>query len=86
MPLADLQHHLDSLRAGTLGVTAFCEAARATPLPDALPSRFGEVLHNLCDRLESSALFDGESCSFSQTDLFEAFQTWLDRAGERLRG
>jgi hypothetical protein len=38
------------------------------------------VLHALLDRLESSALFAEESCSFSQTDLLDSLQLWLDKA------
>ncbi len=45
---------------------------------------YGEALADLLDRLESSALFAGESCSFSDTDLLQAMQAWLDRAEARL--
>jgi hypothetical protein len=34
----------------------------------------------LLDRLESSALFTEESCSFSQRDQFASLQMWLDKA------
>ena len=53
-------------------------------LQQALPPRFGEVLLPLLDRLESSALFSEESCSFSQRDLLDSLQLWLDKARERL--
>nr|WP_050784215.1 hypothetical protein [Acidovorax delafieldii] len=46
----------------------------------ALPPRYGEVLLGLLDRLESSALFSEESCSFSQKDLLDSLQMWVDKA------
>ncbi|MEY2619243.1 MAG: hypothetical protein RL522_2245 [Pseudomonadota bacterium] len=83
---------LDALRqataarqAATLGTAAFCERVRALHLPPALPPAFGQVLADLLDRMESSALFSGESCSFSEADLDAALQTWIERAQARLR-
>ncbi|MDA7417368.1 hypothetical protein PGB34_13440 [Xenophilus arseniciresistens] len=67
----------------TLG--QLCDTARqAHALQAALPPRFSEVLLNLLDRLESSALFSEESCSFSQKDLLDSLQLWGEKAGERL--
>ena len=40
------------------------------------------VLLNLLDRLESSALFSEESCSFSQKDLVGNLTMWVEKAGE----
>ena len=45
-----------------------------------LLDKFGEVLANLLDRIEASALFSEESCSFSQKDLFDSLQLWADKA------
>ena len=50
----------------------------------ALPEKFGEVLGNLLDRIEASALFSEESCSFSQKDLLASLQMWADKARLRL--
>ena len=50
----------------------------------ALPEKFGVVLGNLLDRLESSALFSEESCSFSHGDLLDSLALWLDKAELRL--
>ena len=50
----------------------------------ALPEKFGIVLGDLLDRLEASALFSEESCSFSQKDLLDSLQLWADKAGARL--
>jgi hypothetical protein len=54
----------------------------AASLP--LPEKFGLVLGDLLDRIESSALFSGESCSFSQKDLLDNLQLWADKARVRL--
>ncbi len=41
---------------------------------------------NLLDRLESSALFSEESCSFSQKDLLDNLSLWVDKARAQLGG
>ena len=79
--LHTLQTALAQLRAGTLSVQAFSTQARKLDaLLSALPPRYGEVLLGLLDRLESSALFTDESCSFSHRDLQDSVQLWLDKA------
>lgn len=84
--LEQLTQHLSALRDGRLGAHAFSHRARAqTDLLAALPPKFGTVLHGLLDRLESSALFDAESCSFNQRDLLDSLQLWLDKAEQALR-
>lgn len=83
--LAPLQAEFDALRAGHSRAADFSRQARAhTALLAALPPRYTEVLLGLLDRLESSALFAEESCSFSQTDLLDSLQLWLDRATQQL--
>ncbi|MDQ0017017.1 class 3 adenylate cyclase [Variovorax boronicumulans] len=79
--------HIAALNSGGGGgsVTALSNDARAsTELLGALPPRYGEVLLNLLDRLESSALFSEESCSFSQKDLLDNLQVWVDKARGQL--
>ena len=77
---------IDALRNGRgESVTALSNEARASSeLLAALPPRYGEVLLNLLDRLESSALFSEESCSFSQKDLLDNLQAWADKARAQL--
>ncbi|AVQ81212.1 MULTISPECIES: hypothetical protein [unclassified Variovorax] len=66
-------------------VTALSDEARGSAeLLAALPPRYGEVLLNLLDRLESSALFSEESCSFSQKDLLDNLKVWADKARGQL--
>ena len=83
--LSALGQSLAQLRAGALGVAAFCAQARTQePLLAALPPRYGEVWLGLLDRLESSALFSEESCSFSQSALLDNLDLWLQKAALQL--
>ena len=83
--LQTLQTALAELRAGTLPVQTFsAQASELDALLAALPPRYGEVLLGLLDRLESSALFTDESCSFSHRDLIDSVQLWLDKAAAQL--
>lgn len=83
--LGAVQQALDALRGGSLSAHAFSAAVRGeTTLLAALPPRYGEVLGGLLDRLESSALFAEESCSFSQGDLADSVQLWIDKASAAL--
>ncbi|MCZ8257368.1 MAG: hypothetical protein O9327_17090 [Polaromonas sp.] len=76
---------LQQLRDGTLGAAAFSQlAAQQQSLAAALPGRFNDVLSQLLNGLESSALFTEESCSFSQTELLDSLQLWIDKAGLQL--
>lgn len=84
--LDTLQADLQRLRSGDIRVQAFSEQARGRQaLLARLPPKFGEVLNDLLDRLESSALFSEESCSFSQSGLLDNLQLWIDKARERLQ-
>lgn len=79
--LSTLSQALQQLRGNALNVPAFSRLAQNQPdLLAALPPQYAEVLHNLLDRLESSALFSEESCSFSQVALLDNLQLWLDKA------
>jgi hypothetical protein len=55
---------------------------QATLLP--LPARYGEVLNGQLDRMESSALFSEESCSFSHKDQLDALKIWLEKAHQQM--
>ena len=79
--LQQLDLALTELQAGRLDTRQFVALARDQPaLLAQLPPRYAEVLHGLLDRLESSALFDAESCSFSQRDLTDSMRLWLQKA------
>ncbi len=84
--LAALQAALTAHRQGSLAASALGDLARAQKdLRAALPPRYGEVLLNMLDRLEASALFTEESCSFSRSGLLDHLQAWVDQAGTALQ-
>jgi hypothetical protein len=85
MKFETLQRDLRAARAGELDMGTFARRLRGLILPAALPPKFGEVLLNIADRMESSALFDDDSCSFSQSDLLDALEVWAQKAQEKLR-
>ena len=79
--LAALAQALQAFERGEHTAATLSTLARQqTALLAALPPRYGEVLLNVLDRLESSALFAEESCSFSQKDLVANLQMWVYKA------
>lgn len=79
--LATFAQALQAFERGEHTPAALSTLARQqTTLLAALPARYGEVLLNLLDRLESSALFSEESCSFSQKDLVANLGMWVEKA------
>ena len=83
--LQAIEELLVRLRQGSCPVAPLCQCARsAQALLAALPERYGQVLNEITDRLESSALFTEESCSFSQGGLLDNLQLWLDKARAQL--
>jgi hypothetical protein len=83
--LATLRIALTDLRNNARTDHAFVQTARSQEaLFQALPPKFEEVWLGLVDRLESSALFSEESCSFSQTDLLDNLALVLDKAEAKL--
>ena len=87
--------HLDTLQRMTQSLSACARGEQpaselvqqwrreASALP--LPERFAEVLGGLLDRIEASALFSGDSCSFSQQDLLDSLGMWAEKAKARLQ-
>ena len=83
--LATLRMALTDLRNNARADRAFVQTARSQEaLFKALPPKFELVWLELVDRLESSALFSEESCSFSQTDLLDNLGLVLDKAEAKL--
>jgi hypothetical protein len=87
--------HLDTLHRMNLSLSACTRGELPTAelllqwrrdgLALPLPERFAEVLAGLLDRVEASALFSGDSCSFSQQDLFDSLRLWAEKAKARLQ-
>ncbi|MBN9408742.1 MAG: hypothetical protein J0H69_06280 [Burkholderiales bacterium] len=84
--LGRVRQHIESLRPTDADVRRIAPALRqdGDALCGALPPQFSKVLHDLLDRLESSALFAEESCSFSRDGLLDNLVVWADKAGGRL--
>lgn len=83
--LQQLRSGLEQLAQAQITASTLGQQARAAQaLLQTLPPRYAEVLLNLLDRLESSALFTEESCSFSQKDLLANLQMWADKAQGQL--
>ena len=79
--LALIESALARFRDQACPASTLADTTRAqTTLLAALPPRYSEVLLGLLDRLESSALFSEESCSFSQKDLVANLEMWADKA------
>ena len=84
--LNSLRERLQQLADGGLSPHGISDAARhQSALLAALPARYSDVLLGLLDRLEAGALFTEESCSFSQKDLHDSLQVWLDKADQQLQ-
>lgn len=79
-----LSDSLQTCRQGRLAAAGLAHTWREHSAALPLPARFGQVLGGLLDRLEAGALFQEESCSFSQRDLLDGLQLWLDQARQRL--
>lgn len=78
--LQTLRHQLQAYEQGQLPLASLSRQCREMAMTLPLPPRFAEVLGGLLDRLEASALFSEESCSFSQKDLLDSLRLWLDKA------
>ncbi|MDR2325326.1 MAG: hypothetical protein LBE51_08005 [Acidovorax sp.] len=68
------------LSAADLGSQARASGA----LLAALPPRYAELLLNVLDRMEASALFTEESCSFSHQEQLNTLDLWAEKAQARL--
>lgn len=75
---------LNGCQTGQLSQSKMIHLWRNEAASLGLPDRFVEVLGTILDRLESSALFSEESCSFSQKDLLENLKIWIHKAEQKL--
>jgi hypothetical protein len=83
--LTRMNNTLTACVQGTVSQNVLIQQWRSDAALLALPDKFGVVLGNLLDRLESIALFSEESCSFSQKDLLDSLQMWLEKAQQASR-
>ena len=82
--LARMRGALTACTQGSLPQSEMIRLWRSGSAELPLPEPYGQVLGQLLDRIESSALFNEESCSFSQKDLLDSLQVWADKAGAKL--
>lgn len=83
--LLHLQAILEQVRTGQLHTAELVSVARAcSETLSTLPEKYGRVLNDILDRLESGALFTEESCSFSQRDLLDSLALWIEKARNAL--
>jgi hypothetical protein len=83
--LAPLRASLAQWQQGSLGSHALVAAWRLqADVLSQLPPKYKTVFDNLLLRVESSALFTEESCSFSAQDLAASLSMWLDKAQTQL--
>lgn len=80
-----LRERATELRAGSCDARTFAQAVTdATPMIASLPPAYERAMSNILTRLESASMFGGESCSFSHTELYDALDTWLGKAAQKL--
>ncbi len=83
--LKQMSEALRQCQSNALNLSALTHQWRADAALLPLPSRYGEVLGDLLDRIEAGALFSEESCSFSQKDLLDKLQLWAEKASAQLQ-
>ena len=83
--LAQMEQALSACGRGELPIAQLSAQWRSACGSLPLPPRYSEVLDNLLDRIEASALFSEESCSFSQKDLLGGLQAWAEKARQVLK-
>ncbi|WP_342052780.1 MULTISPECIES: hypothetical protein [unclassified Cupriavidus] len=79
--LATMRAALDRHLRGDLPVTGLITAWRGAAPALTLPPVFGQAMEELLRRLEMSAAFAQDSCSFSSTAITDQLTRWLDKAG-----
>jgi hypothetical protein len=76
-----LESSLAAFDRDEIQVETLCETWRQVALSlSSLPPRYRVVLEDILQRMESSALFTDESCSFSMKDMRNSLQFWLEKA------
>ncbi|WP_454720939.1 MULTISPECIES: hypothetical protein [Cupriavidus] len=78
--LAGMRAALEQHLAGTLAVGALVRGWREAAPALTLPPVFGQAMEELLRRLEMSAAFAQDSCSFSSSAVTDQMKRWLDKA------
>lgn len=80
-PLDAMRRALDDHLAGTLPVADLIAQWRSSYATTTLPPVFGQAMEELLRRMEMSAVFAQDSCSFSSTAVTDQLKRWLQKAG-----
>ncbi|RZT42366.1 hypothetical protein [Cupriavidus agavae] len=80
--LAAMRQALDAHVAGQLPVGELIAQWRASAASLTLPPVFGQAMEELLRRMEMSAVFAQDSCSFSSTAVTDQLGKWLEKAGK----
>ena len=78
--LAAMRAALEAHLAGSLPAGELIGQWRASASSLALPPVFGQAMEELLRRMEMSAVFAQDSCSFSSTAVTDQLRKWLDKA------
>nr|WP_315596738.1 hypothetical protein [uncultured Cupriavidus sp.] len=79
--LATMRQTLEAHLAGNLPVSDLIAQWRTMASSLTLPPVFGQAMEELLRRMEMSASFAQDSCSFSSTAITDQLKKWLDKAG-----
>ncbi len=79
-PLRAMRDALDRHRAGALPAEALVRAWRQQAPALTRSPVFGQAMEELLRRLEMSAVFAQDSCSFSSTAVTDQLERWLAKA------
>lgn len=82
-PLAAMREALGRHQAGELGAEGLARAWREQAQALTLPPAFGQVMDELLRRMEMSAVFAQDSCSFSSSAVTDQLRIWLDKAAAK---
>jgi len=75
-----MRQTLDAHLAGDLPVGDLIAQWRSSAASLELPPVFGQAMEELLRRLEMSAAFAQDSCSFSSSAVTDQLKRWLDKA------
>ncbi|WP_354684894.1 hypothetical protein [Cupriavidus necator] len=78
--LARMRAALDQHLAGTMPAGELVRAWREAGSGLSLPPVYGQAMEELLRRLEMSAVFAQDSCSFSSSAVTDQLTRWLDKA------
>jgi len=81
--LATMRTALEQHLSGSLAADGLVRGWREAASGLSLPPVFGQAMEELLRRLEMSAVFAQDSCSFSSSAVTDQLKRWLDKAGQQ---